>query len=181
MTLTFRRRSEFERVLPRIGFLLIQAVKCGTTSDIARSTGESAGSKESLPEAMRRFIWHRLASNSPTTANSNFAQLMSKQDVLQRYRFPWSIEDCTAILGALRSDRSTFLAFRLFYRWASLKMIPGFTPEISAHLDDFAAPDFETYRSVKLRHQQTSTITSIIQRRFTCPSSCTATTSQYVS
>jgi site-specific recombinase XerD len=104
-----------------------------------------------LTEALRRFIWHRLAANSPLTANSNFRDLMSEQDVLERYPFPWSMEDCTAILGALQNVRTAFLAFRVFYRWAALKMIPGFSREISAHLDDFAAPEYETYRSVKRR------------------------------
>lgn len=104
-----------------------------------------------LTEALRRFIWHRLSSNSPLTANSNFTYLMKQQDLLARYPFPWSMEHCTAILGALRSDRMAFLAFRLFYRWAALKMIPGFTQAISAHLDDFAAPEYDPYRSVKFR------------------------------
>src|SRR5450830_693263 len=32
-----------------------------------------------LKDAMRRFIWYRLASNSPSTANINFNALMSIQ------------------------------------------------------------------------------------------------------
>lgn len=104
-----------------------------------------------VEHAMRRFIWHRLASNSPTTANSNFNLLMTQQKLLEQYSFPWSAEACGAILGALRSDRDAFLIFRVFYRWASLKKIEGFTREISSFLDDFALPEFEAYRSVKLR------------------------------
>ncbi|MCU6502422.1 site-specific integrase [Rugamonas sp. A1-17] len=104
-----------------------------------------------IENAMRRFIWHRLASNSPSTANGNFNLLMSKQEVLEQYPFPWSAETCTAILGAFQSQRDVFLTFRIFYRWAALKKIAGFTREISSLLDDFAAPEYETYRSVKFR------------------------------
>lgn len=104
-----------------------------------------------VEDAMRRFIWYRLASNSPSTANGNFNLLMSNQEVLERHTFPWSVEACAAILGAFQSHRDAFLAFRIFYRWAALKKIAGFTREISSFLDDFAAPDYDTYRSVKFR------------------------------
>jgi len=101
--------------------------------------------------ALRRFIWHRLASNSPSTANSNFNLLMSKQELFEHYSFPWTTEACAAILGALRYHRDVFIVFRIFYRWAALKKIPGFAREISSFLDEFAAPDYDTYRSVKFR------------------------------
>lgn len=35
-----------------------------------------------VENALRRFIWYRLASNSPLTANGNFNLLMSKQELL---------------------------------------------------------------------------------------------------
>lgn len=104
-----------------------------------------------VENAMRRFIWYRLASNSPSTANGNFNLLMSNQEVLEQYPFPWSAEACTAILGAFQHDRHAFLTFRIFYRWAALKKIAGFTREISSLLDDFAAPEYDPYRSVKFR------------------------------
>lgn len=104
-----------------------------------------------VKNAMRRFIWHRLASNSPLTANGNFNVLMSKQDVLEGHPFPWTVEACTEIIGALQSQRDAFLAFRIFYRWATLKKIVGFSREISSFLDGVAAPEYETYRSVKHR------------------------------
>jgi hypothetical protein len=54
-------------------------------------------------------------------------------------------------LGRFQHDRHAFLTFRIFYRWAALKKIAGFTREISSLLDDFAAPEYDPYRSVKFR------------------------------
>lgn len=105
-----------------------------------------------VKDAMRRFIWYRLSANSPLTADGNFKLLMSNQDVLERHPFPWSAEACLAILGDFQAKRDIFLVFRVFYRWASLKKIAGFTREISSFLDDIAAPEAESYKSVKLRN-----------------------------
>ncbi len=104
-----------------------------------------------IRQVMRRFIWYRLSANSPSTANGNFNLLIRNQDILGRHPFPWSAETCAAILGAFQEKRDVFMLFRIFYRWAALKGISGFTREISSFLDDFAAPAGESYKSVKLR------------------------------
>jgi len=97
----------------------------------------------------QQYIWYRLASSSPITAASNFAQMIAIQTALGNPAFPWSEAACKIILA--QCSRDEFFNFRLFYRWASLNEKPGFLTEIASALDDLAGPEFEIYRSIKDR------------------------------
>ncbi|MEB0139482.1 MULTISPECIES: tyrosine-type recombinase/integrase [unclassified Undibacterium] len=106
-----------------------------------------------LLAVFRHFIWYRLSSCSPKTAESDFINVVSIQDFINKYSFPWSLSAAKEILTLCTSNRSAFFSFRLFYRWSALKGIPGFSSEIASSLDDLASPYFDPYLSVKSRSQ----------------------------
>lgn len=106
---------------------------------------------ENVKNAFRQFIWYRLSSVSPITAEINFNSILPIQKFLNSLTFPWSKNECLTILAFCNIYRVAFLSFRLFYRWAALKQISGFSLDVSSCLDEASAPEYEPYQSVKLR------------------------------
>lgn len=107
----------------------------------------------SVLTAFKQFIWYRLSSCSPTTAQINFERIIQIQDFITQISFPWTLASAKEILTFSEFERTAFLSFRLFYRWAAWKSLAGFSSEIATSLDDVAAPFYDTYLSVKNRSQ----------------------------
>ena len=104
-----------------------------------------------VKDAFRQFIWYRLSSVSPITAEIDFKSILAIQDYLNLVDFPWTQNTCLGVLAYCKNDSFHFLIFRLFYRWAALRQIPDFSLDIASALDDIASPEYEPYQSVKLR------------------------------
>jgi integrase len=98
---------------------------------------------EPLRRAFQHFIFHELEAAAPRSAFTTFHRLLAIQRAIgAKTTFPWSPARVLQILASLK-NRAVFQQFVRFYRWASMRSVPGFDRLILRDMSDLCPPRVE--------------------------------------
>jgi integrase len=100
---------------------------------------------EPLKRAFQHFIFHELEASAPRSAFTTFRRLLAIQRVVgMDTTFPFSHSRVLQILVSLKS-RALFHQFVRFYRWASVRGVPGFDRQMLHDISDLCPPRRELH------------------------------------